>query len=230
MEENILEKKETEAISNNNNLNKNGIIAILVVIIIALIGVVIYFAFIKKDEPTTDNNGGNSTPTPTVEPTTNGVSKKIVFNSCNNVVESFNGVKVEVKNAKAENDAIGCEGEIFVNNSKITEFDEQGIDSIEIYDTYVIIDGRTSGGGLFIIYDTKNNNQKIIPDLGKYFQEQDYVSDDEGLTVIASSHAGEYGAPEPEHAFRKLRIKYTNGSFGTPEIIEEYDEYRELVK
>ena len=81
-----------------------------------------------------------------------------------------------------------------------------------------------------ILYDAKNNNAAIKPDLGKYFQSQGYLSDDEGLIVIASSHAGEYGATEPEHNFRKLRIKYTDGSFGTPEIIEEYDEYRELVK
>ena len=59
MEENSLEKKESE-IASNNNSNKNGIIAILVVIIIALIGAVIYFAVIKKEEPKTDNNGNNN--------------------------------------------------------------------------------------------------------------------------------------------------------------------------
>ncbi len=60
MEENMLEKKESEVTNNNQNSNKKGIIAILIVVIIALIGAVIYFAFIKKDEPTTDNNGSNN--------------------------------------------------------------------------------------------------------------------------------------------------------------------------
>ena len=135
-----------------------------------------------------------------------------------------------MKNAKVETDSIGCVGEIFINDKKTTEFDEQGIDSIEIYDKYVIVYGGTSANGELIFYDTKNNNAAIKPNLGKYFPSHGYLSDDEGLIVIAASHAGEYGAQEPEHDFRKLRIKYTNGSFGTPELIEEYDEYRELVK
>ena len=257
MEENLV-KKENGVMNSNNNSNNGSIIAVLSLIIIVLIVAVVYFAFIKKDDnkdgnnqQQQNNNQETGLTTPTVAPTstivptprntsapttssvptnTSVVLRKMLFDSCSSIDKTFNGIKVEVQDARKEADTIGCEGKLFINGKKISDFDGQGIDSIEIYDKYVIVYGGTSANGKLLFYDTSNNNKVINPDLGKYFQSQGYISNDEGLIVIASSHAGEFGAKEPEHFFRKLKIKYSNGKFDTPKIIEEYDEYKELVE
>ena len=228
MENDKLIKEENEVTNMNNSNNKNGIIAVLVVIIIALIGVIIYFAFIKKADEPINNNGGNNQQQQNNNQTNenNGqdinktkISKKMIKmpETCKNVSETFNNIKIE---ATIDTEYYDCGYRVLVNGHDALDGIFQ-VMSIEVYDNYVIIDYADTGSSWIKLLDTRDVEKEYTTSVeGYYFPE--YISDDEGL-LITAHYTEMFEGPNPGSKHAKIRIKYENGYFGSPEIVEKYN-------
>ena len=229
MEEESIVKKENEVVNTSNNSNnKNSIIAVLVVIIIALIGAVIYFAFIKKEDNPVDNNGGNNQQQENSNQTKGNseqennkstISKKMIKmpETCKNISETFNNIKIE---AIMDTEGYECGHKVFVNGHNVLEYVFM-IGSIEIYDSYVIISYGDTGSSWIKLIDTRDIEKEYKTSVeGYYFPE--YVSDDAGL-LITAHYTEMFDGPNPGTKHAKIRIKYENGYFGSPEIVEKYN-------
>lgn len=227
---------------NNGNNNKNIIIIILVLIIVGLLGYFAYDKFIQKgnsggseennsqekgnsNQQSNDNNGK--------EQNTNnvGISKKLISlkGSCNDISESYNGIKVELKKSP---DSERCIYDLKINDKRI--FNDDQLESIEIYDNYVIVFSTSDGGSAIYLVDTTNKNYKVYDGIEYHdtdtllgcsvaYNPDSYISDENGILITGSDFSGPCGTTSPGHKFAKIRVSYQNGKFGSPEIVEKYD-------
>ena len=224
MEENIVKQEVPK--------KNNTVTIILAILVVLLSAALVYVLFFKKEEKPVDKV--NPTPTATENTNTNtdtstnipeGISKQIVTTkTCENKMLSLNNVTVELKNAKMAVDSIGCEGELYINGTRVNDTNEFGIDSFEIFNKHVIVSYGSSNGGFITIYDTNNLDKPYHVELKDYYSPMNYVSDDNGIIITAFSTAEMSGAPAPKYYYEKVRVKYENSSFTSMEVIEKYNE------
>lgn len=181
----------------------------------------------NSNQQISDNMGNEQTSN------SEGLSKKLISlkGSCNDVSESYNGIKVELK--KSPNSE-RCLYDLKINDKRIFNDDQLELKSIEIYDNYVIVFTISDGGSAIYLVDTTNKNYKVYDGVEYHdtdtllgcsvaYNPDSYISDEDGILITGSDFSGPCGTANPGHKYAKIRVPYKNGKFGSPEIIEKYD-------
>ena len=214
--------------------NKNVLIALMALIIICLVGYIVYAKFIQKNDtnaPKDINNQQTDNTNKELENNNTGISKKLISlkSSCNGISETYNNITVELKKIESE---YRCQYELKINGKKISADEAIEVESIEFYDNYVIVFTTSDGGSSIYLVDTKNTNYDTYDGV-EYHHTEDivgcplgwnpnsYTSDDKGILIDGTSIWGQCGIANPGYNYAKIRVKYENGKFGSPEIVEK---------
>ena len=156
------------------------------------------------------------------------ISKKLIdVSNCSNSKTTFNNISVDLK--QVDNDGVCTIKEFAINGKDIKGDVSLWINSYEIYDNNVIImSGDTSGNGLFI-YNVSSNSiiRKLNPDNLNGYWPKAYSSSDMGTDngiVIKGFYCGEQcGYNESKYRRALFEMKYVNGKFSDPRLIEELE-------
>lgn len=240
---------EENNLNSNNQMNANNsvenqiqqskgnnklLVVLMTLIILCLVGYIVYTKFIQKSD--TDTSKDNNTQekdhnNQQTDNTNNGVSKKLISlkGSCNDVSEAYNNINVNLKKIESE---YTCQYELKINGKKISTDEALEVESFEFYDNYVIAFTTSDGGSSIYLVDTKNTNYDTYNGI-EYHHTEDivgcplgwnpnsYTSDDEGILIDGTSIWGQCGIANPGYNYAKIRVKYENGKFGLPEIVEK---------
>ena len=216
---------------NNNNFSGLKKLTILLIIIgLAIIGLEVYTLMTSKEKDCNCPVCEKKEVTSTDQSSNNNSQRKLVEVKCQNFVETYGDIKVEVKNA--HKDAVDeCAAELLINEMPIVVGDSN-INSIEIYDSYVI---AYHDGVSISMIDTRDTNYKTYDGVKvhnttiytaielKGYDPKSYTSDDEGILIIGQNSAEQSNVSDPGSKYAKIRIKYSNNKFLSPEIVEKYN-------